>query len=786
MTDLEVSSIQVIDENKVFNSHLADYMKQFYSQNNSNDEKGLNYHIVSVFGSQSTGKSTLLNHLFHTKFDIMDESQRQQTTKGIWLAHANHIANSSEDGEFANNTKNIFVMDVEGTDGRERGEDQDFERKAALFALSTSEILIINIWEHQVGLYQGANMGLLRTVFEVNLSLFAKNKQRCLLLFVIRDHVGNTSLESLSDVLTLDLQNIWSQLSKPEGTEGFELDDFFDLKFVALAHKLLQPDKFVEDISVLGDKFISDDQLFNEGYHRAIPIDGWSMYAEQVWEQIETNQDLDLPTQQILVARFRCDEISSQVYESFHEQFVKSNWEDLSFAELGNLLKELRQNTAQQYDVLAGRYTESVYLQRKKLLVQKVDLSILEVYNSVLQKLIKQSKDLYLKEIESALIKKEAGVVFSQVLDNAERESLKYFSENTALISFVDIDDSEAKSYDPSPRLGELEEELSILRTELVNKEQENIKTRIPKKFKSQFKFIVQDELSNIKPSSWEELLDQFRQVSDKQLAKYKSSDSYDFHLGLSKEKNKELLDQVLIKFWIKFKEILNNFVTETNVLRLLVSKFEDEFRYDEEGLPVVWKNSSEIDVKFAKARNSALDMLPLFSLAHTAEGEILPDFDIAHDETEADSDNGEDDGFRESHKFAHLLSARDQDAIRHKFKKQTDALYVETKRSVINSKTEVPLYIYALLLVLGWNEFMIVLRNPLLITLLLIGLTGLYLGYKTNLLGPIIQVVQAMVQELQDQAKNKLRDVLAPEPEAPSQVRIGKEVDVTKDEDES
>lgn len=72
---------------------------------------------------------------------------------------------------------NILVMDVEGTDGRERGEDQDFERKSALFALATSEVLIVNIWEHQVGLYQGANMGLLKTVFEVNLQLFLKDKK---------------------------------------------------------------------------------------------------------------------------------------------------------------------------------------------------------------------------------------------------------------------------------------------------------------------------------------------------------------------------------------------------------------------------------------------------------------------------------------------------------------------------------------------------------------------------------------------------------------------------------
>lgn len=104
----------------------------------------------------------------------MSEDDRRQTTKGIWMSknkktHAATDAKSMAD--------NILVMDVEGTDGRERGEDQDFERKSALFALATSEVLIVNIWEHQVGLYQGANMGLLKVVFEVNLELFLKDKK---------------------------------------------------------------------------------------------------------------------------------------------------------------------------------------------------------------------------------------------------------------------------------------------------------------------------------------------------------------------------------------------------------------------------------------------------------------------------------------------------------------------------------------------------------------------------------------------------------------------------------
>lgn len=106
----------------------------------------------------------------------MSELERRQTTKGIWLSK-NKKQGEPGAGDGTRMADNILVMDVEGTDGRERGEDQDFERKSALFALATSEVLIVNIWEHQVGLYQGANMGLLKTVFEVNMQLFLKDKK---------------------------------------------------------------------------------------------------------------------------------------------------------------------------------------------------------------------------------------------------------------------------------------------------------------------------------------------------------------------------------------------------------------------------------------------------------------------------------------------------------------------------------------------------------------------------------------------------------------------------------
>jgi protein SEY1 len=155
---------------KPYSPNLNNYLQQTKTA-----QAGFNYHLISVFGSQSTGKSTLLNYLFGTEFGVMSEEDRRQTTKGIWMSkNKKEVTDGSGAQKMADN---ILVMDVEGTDGRERGEDQDFERKSALFALATSEVLIVNLWEHQVGLYQGANMGLLKTVFEVNLQLFLKDKQ---------------------------------------------------------------------------------------------------------------------------------------------------------------------------------------------------------------------------------------------------------------------------------------------------------------------------------------------------------------------------------------------------------------------------------------------------------------------------------------------------------------------------------------------------------------------------------------------------------------------------------
>ena len=80
------------------------------------------YNIVSIIGSQNSGKSTLLNRVFGTNFQMLQGSSKTQTTKGIWV---------SRDKE-----KEIIILDVEGSNSRQRGK-----------AEKGSEVLkIIIIW----------------------------------------------------------------------------------------------------------------------------------------------------------------------------------------------------------------------------------------------------------------------------------------------------------------------------------------------------------------------------------------------------------------------------------------------------------------------------------------------------------------------------------------------------------------------------------------------------------------------------------------------------------------
>ncbi|KAL9078473.1 MAG: hypothetical protein Q9157_002594 [Trypethelium eluteriae] len=808
--------IQVIDENKEFNDNLNAYL-----QHEAIVPAGFNYHLISVFGSQSTGKSTLLNTLFGTDFGVMSEQDRKQTTKGIWMSKNKRKEVTSPKkggGVTLRMADNILVMDVEGTDGRERGEDQDFERKSALFALATSEVLIVNLWETQVGLYQGANMGLLKTVFEVNLQLFLKDSKtipRSLLFFVIRDYLGTTPLSNLRQTLLSDLSRIWASLSKPSGLENSSISDYFDFAFVALPHKILQPDKFATEVQELSLRFRegdfktaarrktgalgldgddADEPILRPEYHRRIPADGFSVYAKGIWDQIESNKDLDLPTQQELLAQFRCDEIARDVLVPFdaaiaplearHAEGARKG-EPLVLDALGKTMNTVRAQALQDFQSEAGRYHKGVFSRKRAELEDKIDDRLKTLWRAQLSAAQKVGVANF-SEAVSAAVKngqKKAGgqYDFAKIVEAEKMKAVKRFAD---VASETEVKGASWSVYEQD--LGLFKKELDEVSKRLRREEMRRLATRVERWVRSKLGESVGLEFNKLGSGRggsgapeegdrgdekdiwdrvWHVFTDTVTHAEERFTDRAKSFDA-------SPEEVEVGLWRLRRKSWGALRAKLDEELMEGNLLLKLRENFEDRFRYDHEGVPRIWRPTDDIEGIYTTARQATLHLIPLlsrFKLRETGSNPPLaawvgeaPTGVSPADEEDLAPIGGvdEDEGKSLEEEMTVLGDAKQQD-LSTRFKKMADGVYVEAKRSAIGGVTQVPLYFYGLLLALGWNEIVAVLRNPVYFIFLILLGVGAYVTYTLNLWGPMLRMTNAASAQALEIGKEKLREFL-------------------------
>jgi hypothetical protein len=221
-----------------------------------------------------------------------------------------------------------------------------------------------------------------------------------------------------------DLDRIWSSLSTPPGLEDSRINDFFDFEFVALPHKILQPEKFVEETQRLRKRFregvppevevmtgpngVNGDGggVFLPAYHRRIPADGFPLYAEGVWEQIVTNKDLDLPSQQELLAQFRCDEIATAFTIGFNE--IISPFEEQAKAGrvlegLGNAMKKGLGEAMEGFEESGGRYHKGVFERKKIELKEKLEGRLRGLVVGQFSALSKRAVQEFTEEITTVL-----------------------------------------------------------------------------------------------------------------------------------------------------------------------------------------------------------------------------------------------------------------------------------------------------------------------------------------------------------------------------------------------
>jgi hypothetical protein len=187
-------------------------------------------------------------------------------------------------------------------------------------------------------------------------------------------------------------------------------------------------------------------------YHRRIPADGFSTYAEGVWDQIVNNKDLDLPTQQELLAQFRCDEISREVLVAFDEKITPledKQAEDARvgnpsvIAELGAAMSAARMKVFKDFDTNASRYHKGVYKRKQAELEAKVDTRLKALFQKQLTAAHKSGVESFSEAVGAAVKsgqKKGASYDFAQIVDSEKKKALSKFQEDAKAMAIEGAD----------------------------------------------------------------------------------------------------------------------------------------------------------------------------------------------------------------------------------------------------------------------------------------------------------------------------------------------------------
>ena len=127
--------------------------------------------------------------------------------------------------------------------------------------------------------------------------------------------------------------------------------------------------------------------------------------------------------------------------------------------------------------------------------------------------------------------------------------------------------------------------------------------------------------------------------------------------------------------------------------------------------------------MKHAHATIKTLELVPLYSKIQPVDSSL---------EFTLPSETADGVSITEDFEFPSTLTIFSETKVldlTNRFRRDADAYYVEAKRSTVSSVAQIPYWMYGVLVVLGWNEAMMVLFNPLYFAMLLVLIASAYVS---------------------------------------------------------
>jgi len=332
------------------------------------------YGVVSIVGAQSSGKSYLLNHLFGANFPVMKKklSGWKQTTKGILMSRSMGPS--------------LIIIDVEGFDGRERGEDKKFENQAALFALTVSDIMMVNISEQDIGRMEGGGKTLFQTIFQERTKLPPGLTK---MVVVLRRCDEETTPDVLDDVIA-EIKKTWKSVHSKSEEATIKFEDYIEVNVVALPEKNM-PD-FQTKVTQLRN-YISNNTI-NHNKGGKVPASSFTYSSKQLWTEIRQNKRLDLPSHKVAFTKIYCQRIVKEALISLvsHKVRLEAQKSPQDFKKLSDTLLD---NIIAKFDKETAMYDEELRKDERDSMIEQIKKSHSEYSVKLIQMMRKRTADQF-------------------------------------------------------------------------------------------------------------------------------------------------------------------------------------------------------------------------------------------------------------------------------------------------------------------------------------------------------------------------------------------------------
>ncbi|KAG9321695.1 hypothetical protein KVV02_002163 [Mortierella alpina] len=340
------------------------------------------------------------------------------------------------------------------------------------------------------------------------------------------------------------------------------------------------------------------------------------------------------------------------------------------------------------------------------------------------------------------------GAEFANVVLVTKGKAVDFFLQGARAIKLDDTD------WEYEEELHQLERDIQEFSVEQRQKELSKMLTGLEKQMKKDLEEPVKLALDCPGPGMWGRVITAYkRSTQEAEEALQRKAKVFELEL----EEHSELITNLQRQGWILLTMKIQEESVDGLILYKLLNRFEERFQRDGQGLPRVWKPSDDIDTPFRKARDETIHLIPIYAHINTTDPASGTPFALV---------SSDDFDFDQSLKV--LSESRQQELIA-QLKRRADASYVEAKRSVVATQQKVPYWVGVALVILGWNEFMSVITNPLYLSLTLTLGVPLAALWYLDLLSVAQKILWRLYNEGLEFGRERIRDVAHP----PVPVRI-------------